>query len=435
MMKKYKIILTVLLFSVFHCSAQYKLSLQQAIEIVLQNNYSIGIAKADADISRVSNTIGNAGYLPSVNFLASTNRSIYHTRQEFSTGTSVNRKGALSNNFAASIILDWTLFDGMKMFATKDKLEALQARGALNLRIEMENTVAKIIELYFDVVRSQQLIKATNETLNIYIEREKIAQKKLDIGSGSRLDLLQSKVDLNAQKSTLLKLRIDMENAIVAMNQLLTKNTQEMYTVEDSISINDSLMLSAMQQNALAHNNQILFAQYNSDIATYSLKEARSTTLPQVGLTVNYNFTQTQNQVGLILLNQNRGLNAGLYASWNLFNGYRSQTQIQIAKYTIAQSQLALKQTSAVIDASLLRSWKNYQGAIAILKLEEENISIAKENVSIALERFRLGTSNNIELMFAQKSYEDALSRLLSARYDAKLSETELLRLQGQLIK
>ncbi len=81
------------------------------------------------------------------------------------------------------------------------------------------------------------------------------------------------------------------------------------------------------------------------------------------------------------------------------------------------------------------KSWRSYQNTIEILKLEEENIAVAKENATIALERFRLGTSNTIELMLAQKSYEDALTRLVSARYDAKLSEIELLRLQGTLIK
>lgn len=434
-MKKLKIIFIVLLFSGLHSAAQYKLTLPQAIEIAIQNNYSIGIIKADADISRISNSYGNAGFLPSVTFLASTNKSSYNTKQEFNTGASVNRKNAISSNFASSIVMNWTLFDGMKMFATKDKLEALQARGTVNLKIEIENTVAQIIRLYFDVVHSQQLIKATNDALGIYIEREKIAQKKLDIGSGSKLDLLQAKVDLNAQRSTLLKLNIAMESAMVAMNQLLSKNSTDMYTVEDSITVNDSLVLTGMQQNASANNNQILFAQHNIAIANYSLREVKSTTLPQFGVTVNYNLTQTQNQVGLILLNQNRGFNGGLYASWNLFNGYKSQTQIKIAKYSIKQSVLALKQTSSIVDASLLKAWKNYEGALTILKLEQENIGIAKENVSIALERFRLGTSNNIELMFAQQSYQDALSRLVSARYEAKLSETELLRLQGQLVR
>jgi outer membrane protein TolC len=347
----------------------------------------------------------------------------------------VNRKNAISTNFSSGIALDWTLFDGMKMFATKDKLAELEARGKVNLKMEMENTVSQLITLYFDVVRIQQLIKAINESLNISTEREKLAQKKLDIGSGSKLELLQAKVDLNAQKSALLKLEIERQNSTVALNQLLSKGSSETYYVEDSITINDALVLTSVQQAALSNNSALFYAQHNIAIANYSLKEYKSNSLPQVGVTLNYNFSRTQNQVGLVLLNQNQGLNTGLYASWTLFNGFQNHTQINIAKYNIDQSQLYLKQTSSLVDASLLKSWNSYQGAISILKLEEENISVARENINIALERFRLGTSNNIELMFAQKSYEDAIGRLYTARYDAKLAETELLRLQGQLVK
>jgi outer membrane protein TolC len=128
-------------------------------------------------------------------------------------------------------------------------------------------------------------------------------------------------------------------------------------------------------------------------------------------------------------------LNAGINASLNLFNGYKSRTQIKIAEYNIEQNKFAFNQTTSIIDATLLNTWKNYQNTLSILKLEEENILLAKENVSIALERFRVGSSNTIELMVAQKSFEDAMSRLVSARYDAKVAETELLRLQGQLVK
>ncbi len=356
-MNKTRIGIIVFLLLSVQGIAQYKLSLQQAIELAIQNNYSINIARIDADINRISNTYGNAGFLPTISFLASTNRSSYNTKQEFNTGASVNRKNAISTNFSSAIALDWTLFDGMKMFATKDKLTELEARGKVNLKIEMENTVSQVITFYFDIVRIQQLIKAINESLNISVEREKLAQKKLDIGSGSKLELLQAKVDLNSQKSALLKLDIDRQNSIIALNQLLSKGGYETYSVEDSITINDALVLTSVQQAALSNNSALFYAQHNIASANYRLKEYKSNSLPQVGVTLNYNLSRTQNQVGLILLNRNQGLNAGLYASWTLFNGFQNRTQINIAKYNIDQSRFYLKQTSSVVDASLLKSW------------------------------------------------------------------------------
>lgn len=433
---KYKIVISIfLVLAAFRGIGQSKLTLSQAIAVALEKNYDIRIAQFGAQVSTVSNTYGNAGFLPSVNFLASTSRSYYNTKQEFSTGIKVDRKNALTRNLNSSIALNWIVFDGMKMFATKDKLDALAAQGQTQLKLQIENTISQVILRYFEVVKQQQLIKATKETLKIYEEREKIAQKKLEIGSGSKLDLLQARVDLNAQRSALLRQNIALENAMVLLNQLLTLEAINTFTVEDSITVNTNLDFSSMKQNILANNEEVQIAKRNMAISGYTLREVKSYTMPQVGVNVNYNFTRAKNEVGLILSNQNLGLNAGVSASWNLFNGYKTRTQIQIAKLGMATSEIAYNGVMSKVEASLQNAWKSYQNTLEILKLEEENISIAKENVTVALERFRLGTSNNIELMLAQKSYEDAITRLVTARYELKISETELLRLQGQLVK
>ncbi len=434
-MRNKRNLLILFVFLGFNLMAQTELSLQQAITIAIQHNYDIQMARVEAGISATSNSYGNAGFLPSVNFIASTNSSNYNTKQEFNTGALVDRKNALSQSLNSSFALNWTLFDGMKMFATKDKLEAMEAQGQTHLKTEMETLVSKVIVLYFDVVRLQQLLKATNEAMRIYVEREKFAQKKLELGSGSKLDLLQAKVDLNAQKSILLRLNMTIGNAIISLNELLTKVSTDTYTVEDRITLDEHLALSDLKQNTLTHNTELQFANRNVNIANYTLREIKSSALPQVGVNLNYNLTKTKNQVGLILLNQNLGMNVGLSASWNLFNGYKSRTQISGARASIELSNLAYQRTVSWVDASLQKAWRGYQNSLDILKLEEENIGVAKENVTVALERFRLGTSNTIELMLAQRSYEDALTRLVSARYEAKLSETALLRLQGQLVK
>jgi outer membrane protein len=427
--------LVFFLFTALGLHAQEKLNLQQAIEIALQKNYGINIARTDASISKISNSYGNAGFLPTITLLGGLGRSSYNTKQEFNSGASVNRKNALSSNLNSSVALSWTLFDGMKMFATKDRLETLEAQGETNLKIAMENTVKELIVLYFDVVRQQQLIKATRESIKISEEREKIARKKFEIGSGSKLDLLQATVDLNAQRSQLLRLNTSIQGAIASLNQLLTKNTGDTYSVEDSISINTSLGYESLKQNLSRTNNQLKLSQQNIEIANYNLKEVKSAALPQVGMNVAYNVSNTRNQVGLILLNQNIGLNAGLTASWTLFDGTRNKTQAAIARYNVLRTTIQLDNLRSTLDVSLLNAWRSYQNALEILKLEEGNIDIAEENVRIALERFRLGSSTTIELMIAQQSYQDALTRLVSIRYEAKLAETELLRLEGTLVK
>ena len=83
----------------------------------------------------------------------------------------------------------------------------------------------------------------------------------------------------------------------------------------------------------------------------------------------------------------------------------------------------------------ITNAFKDYELQKKTLALEEENILLAKENVFISLERLRLGISTYLELRETQKSLELAYDRLIAARYNTKLAETELLRLKGDLVK
>jgi outer membrane protein TolC len=72
---------------------------------------------------------------------------------------------------------------------------------------------------------------------------------------------------------------------------------------------------------------------------------------------------------------------------------------------------------------------------LEIVKLEEERVAMANENLLIVTERLRTGLTNSLEIQDAQRNYQDATSRLYTARYNAKISETEILKLRGELLK
>jgi outer membrane protein len=434
--KQVKRLALLIYISGWNClSAQEELTFQQAVETVLKNNYSIVIARDQSEITKNNTTIGNAGFLPVVTLNGGGNYSNNNTHQDFSAGNSVDRNGATASSVNAGIGLGWTIFDGFKMFATYEKLKILREQGELNLKMQIENTIATTASAYYDVVRQQKLIKATNEAIKLYDERIKISQKKMEIGSASKLDLLQAKADLNAQRAALLKLQINLASLKATLSQLLASPVDKELKVTDTIPLTYSPAYSDLKKTTLSNNNQLLFAQKNIDVANQTLKEFKSFQLPLIGVNANYNFSQTQNQVGLVLLNRNLGFNAGFTASWTLFNGFRTRTQVKNSYLAIHQNEQLYAETKSSVEAALLKAWINYTNSMQALKLEEENITIVQENIAIAMERFRIGSSTSIELITAQKSYEDAMARLIGARYDAKLAETELMRLNGDLVK
>jgi outer membrane protein len=430
-------ILAAMLLSISFVHAQEKLTLPDAFSIALKNNYSILISRNEGEEAANNNIPGNAGFLPSVSMNASGNKAINDTKQQYSNGApEVNRKKVASDNLSANAVLDWTIFDGFKMFATKKKLSELQTVGELDTRIQVENTIEKIISSYYFIVKQKQLLKASLEAIGIYEERVRIAKTKFEIGSSSKIELLQAKVDYNAQRSEQLNEQTALRNAKITLNQLLSRPTDTEFDVTDTIiPIAYHPSLDDLKASVVKQNNSLLSAERNVNIAAFKLDETRSQRYPKIGVMAGYYYSQANNSASLIQLNQNTGPAFGFNVSWNIFNGSVINSQVKNAKLDYLNSTLSLSDIKMQVEADLLTAYQTFESNLELLTLEEENLLLAVENVQVSLERYRVGKGTQIELTIAQKNLDDAENRTVAARYNTKLSETTLMKLNGELVK
>ncbi len=428
-----KISLILLTASVLFC--QEKLTLDKAIELGLRNNYSIQIAKNEAATDANNFTLGNAGFLPKIDVTATISKTKANTKQEFTDGRSVDRSNAETDSKNAGIALNWTLFDGFNMFVSYSRLKQFREVGEINAKREIEDNVALIIQNYYNIVSLQEGIKAQKDAIEISKERVKIADDKLKLGSASRLELLQAKVDLNADSSNLLKQQINLSNEKVNLNELLGRSTNIDFIIQDSITNSSNFSYDELKEQILAKNNELRIAEKNMEIARLNLSGIRSQIYPQLGAYVNYNFSRLDYQAGLYKLNQNQGFSYGLSLSLNVFNGLNTKRQIENAHIDIMNSELEFNSTKNTVEANFEHEYLNYKNGLTLIKLEEENLAVAQQNAEIAMERFRNGSYSPLELREAQKALLDSKTRLVSAQYSAKFAEIELLRLSGQIIR
>jgi outer membrane protein TolC len=211
------------------------------------------------------------------------------------------------------------------------------------------------------------------------------------------------------------------------------------YEVTDSILINNHILLQDMINGLESTSSSLLITKKNIDISQLVLKERKADRYPIVAFNSTYNYSKTDNQAVVNpftpLYSRNNGFNYGLGVSIPILNGLNTKRLIQQTQLDIAYLTLSYKSQQATISTGITKAFKEYVMQQQALTLEEDNILLAKENVSISLERYRLGVSTYLELRETQKSLEDAYTRLLAARYNTKLAEIELLRLNGNLMK
>lgn len=434
-----KILFPVLMLTCFQVAAQRMLTLEEAVATALQNNYDIRISRNDSLVAAIDYSYRNAAFYPRLNATTGITWNSNNQRQTLADGTKRNSNGLKSNNINAALNLNWVLFDGLKMFITYDKAAEFVKLGELTIKGQVTNTVADVVNTYYNIVRQKQQLKAIEEEMVVSQTRVTLAERKLDIGVGAKPDVLQSKVDLNAQKAAQLEQQTLIAQLREQLNQLMSQPSGTSYDVSDSIPINSGLALGEIQAAAVNNNPDLLIARKNIDIANFTLRERKAELFPTISFNSTYNFTRTSNQTVInpysTLFNQSRGLNYGFTASIPILNNLTQRRQIKQANLDIQYQKLVLDNRLSQVNMSVVNAFKEYEQQKKALALEEENIGLAKENVSIALEVYRLGASTIIQLREAQKSLEDAYNRLIAARYNTKLAETELMRLRGEIIR
>ena len=419
--------------------SQEVLSLERAIATALKNNYDILLIRTDSSVYGTDNQLSWGAFLPQVNGSVNKVWNQNNQRQQLADGSKRALDDAKSSNLAGSVSMNWVLFDGLRMFATKEKLAQLESLGGLNVRNQIGNTVAAVINNYYNVVQSKQQLKAVEEQMSISEERVKLADKKLSVGLGSKPELLQARVDLNAQKAAQLQQRTLIAQLMEQLNQVMGEPIKTVYyNVADSIPLNLDLQYGTLAEN-LQTNPSLQVLQKNIDIANLTVKERKADRWPIVSFNTAYNYSRLNNKAVVNpftpLYSQNIGFNYGFGASIPILNNFFVKRQLRLAQIDVQYQKLSFDNQRSLIDVDLSNTFKDYEYQKKALALEDENINLAKENVSIALARFRQGVSTYLELREAQISLADAYNRLIAARYNTKLAETELLRLKGDLIR
>lgn len=420
-------------------SGQEQVTLEQAVTLALEKNFDVRAAKTVADAAQVNKDYAWGAFVPQINGVASTLHTENDQELEFADATRNNKGSVESNNQSASAQLNWTLFDGTRMFAVRDRIASVDRQSDLLLKDQMTNTISSVIVIYYDIVRQKQQLKAIIEQMSVSEERVKLAQRKLDVGTGIKPELLQAKVDYNAQRAQVLQQQSIIAQLKQQLNVAVGLQLPDQFEVADTIIINTQLDDQILTSNLENTNYALMAEREGMQIAHASLRESRSLYFPTLSFNGAYTYNRNDN-VRLInpfgpVFSLSDGFNYGLTLTVPILNNFNVRRTNQISKIAVEQQRIFYERLKAQVNVGLNNALVDYKNAKLILQVEEETIGLAKENVFIALEGFKRGVTTFIELRTAQQSLEDAYTRLIAARYNTKLAETELLRLSGSLLQ
>ena len=434
MSSELKTILLTLAFIPLLGFSQELLTPEQAVAIALENNYSIRIARNQAEMAANNVAYGNAGFLPSVDLGASHNSNIQNARQEYLSGQINERDNAKSSSLNMNAALNWTLFDGLAMFVTYEKLKEFEEMGELAARAAIERTIVNVLTSYHDLVRQKQRLQVIDKSIAISEERIRLADEKFQLGAASRLDILQAQVDYNTDRSDFLNGQEVFRISKIRLNNLLARDINIDFEVAEQIEKVELPEWNQLYEAVFTNNTFLQMSFTENRIASLELRETQARRMPRLNANAGYSFVNSESESGFIISNRTSGLNYGLALNWNVFNGFNLNRQIANARIMQENAEIELLDYRALLEADLMATWLSMESRIKLAEFEAENLEVADMNLEIAMERFRLGELSGLELREAQKNYLAAEGRLITARYQAKIVEVELREISGGLL-
>jgi outer membrane protein TolC len=412
------------------------LRLDAAVEQALNDNPQAQIARRTLDIAANNVTVGNAGFLPTLSGRADYTETIEDTEQTFLDGNTQSADGAKTAQLGAGADLRWTVFDGLRSFATYDRLGAERGRQAAATTTQLEALVADVIDGYYNVARLQRQQAVFREATAISRERLRIAEVRREVGAASDLEVRRAQVDLNADSAAVLRQAVTLSNAKSRLNQLLGRSeaASTRYAVSSTIVVDETLAYPALRDTAFRNSPALRQVREALRAARAERRELRADYFPQIDVTAGIGYSELEAESGFLQERTTTDVTYGAVLTFNVFDGLNRRRRSQNAEIRVTNAQLAVEDVRTELTTALTSAHDRYENRLRLVALERQNRTAAQANVDVALQQFEVGTITSVELREVQEQFIEAESRLLAAQYEAKQAEVALRRLSGQLL-
>jgi outer membrane protein len=406
-----------------------ELSLQNAIDSALQNNYGIIVQEINTDIAETQNTWGNAGALPNVSFVGAGSESWGFNDVD------QNQTSALNG----SVDLSWTIFRGFAARISKERFDELEKLSGGTLNVIVENTLIAVMYNYYQGLLNREYIRIGKELVALSQDRYTYEEEKVNLGASTTYNLLQAKNAFLEDQSNLLSAEAAYRAAIRQMDYYMGVDLDLEYELTEAFeSTEEEYDLSALEERMLGNNFTLQNQYLNLKMAQLDVRQAKSGYYPtlSVGASGGYSSTDTEYDLNTSLNSSMSGLSTGvsLSLSYSIYNGGVRKQGLQVARMQEEITTVQTKDMEQELRMTLRQELDTYEVRQKQRTLAEENLAAAKMNLELSRERYQNGSINSFNFRDVQQIYMNAAVRYQNATFSVIESYNALLRLTGGIV-
>lgn len=441
-MKRFKLqntqhlFVSVLLFLSITINAQNNLTLENVLAITLKENIDIKIKTNELNQVENYEKVGILGVLPRIKINGSSSVNNGTSSLEFATDDfpSINDASSESTSINGNIEFSYNLFNGLGSIYTYQKLKKQSDLKSTELLIQIEQALIKTAKQYYDIAYLQEQNKIYSDLLDVSKERYERVKIQNQFGNASKLDLLSAEIDLNKDSVNLINSNYDLKVAKNQLNQTLNRELTLDFYVDNKVDINSNLVYSDLNNEIQKNNNNILFQQYLIEVSKKDKKINSSSIFPQVNISAQYGYNNTESNTSLILDQTSLGLTGYINFTWDIFDGLARGKINQNKKIEIESNKLQLIAIEQEIQKEFNSTYQLYSNSINLIDIEKRNQSTSEKFFERAKEQFYQGQLSRNDFRLAQIDLSMSKNRLNQTLYTAKIAELNLYRLSGKIL-
>lgn len=410
------------------------LSLQDAINIMLETNFDIQIMGKNLESARLYNTYGAAGFYPSVSVGASQNNRYDNTKASVTTN---NRDELRTTTLRPYTQLNWTLFNGFAARISKEKLQKLQEYSEGNMALVVENKIQAVVLAYYQALLNAEMLKTIDKVKKLSRDRYDYMLTKQGFGGAVSYDVLQAQNAFLTDSTTYLLQQLELKKSFLNLNLLLGVDKSVAFELTDTFAVIDEEYDFDLLEEKMLGNNKTLTNQYiNQEIFKKNSAVAKSGYYPALQLSAGSDYTNARYNYAGIPASDSYSYDfyANFSLSFNLFNGGKTRRAIQDARIQEEIGQIEIDQMKQSLSNALLAIVQMYDIRKQLLQVADLSLEKAKLNLELSTERFKSGAINSFNFRDVQMVYLNAEFNRLEAVYNLLDANTEILRLSGGII-
>ena len=438
------IIYALLLLSVVTVEAEtVKLSLKDALNLALENNNQIKAANFSAHAAQQGIATANSRYLPAIlfeeAFVASNSPSSAFMMKldegrfnpaEFANPDSINHPST-RHDFKTAVSIQQALFvpslSPLKEIAVKDAKKSELEREAVRQRIAFQ-----VFYTYLEVQKADAHRTAVDRAVADARENMRLATVRTTNGVGLRSDELRSRTHLSTVEQQLITAQNNMTLTRLKLALLIGLPDDATYEIS---GFSEQITVPAMSDQIISEAllNRVEIRQSHTDLEKTgaALALAKAEYLPTVGAFASYQL----NAKDAPFSSDNDAWTAGVSLKWNIFDGFRRNSERTRALSWESAAREMLESTTKEVTYQLRESYLRRAEADKRLEVVRHSVADAEETVRLLSKRYENSLATMVELLDAQTALNQARASLIESGADQALAGGRVYVMTGTFMK